>query len=511
MPIDARPADLVIVAAYIAAMAWLGVRFARKNKTTEDYFLGERAFPGWAMGMSMLATSISSVTFLGFPAAAYALDWRLLVPNLTLPLVAVLAVVIFVPMFRAARRSSAFEYLGERWGPEIRIYGAASFIILQLIRLGTVLYLVSIPICFMTGMPPWLATVLTGVFVAFYTVAGGIEAVVWTDVLQAVVLLGGGGACLVSLLWGLPGGLSAVFEVGAQNSKFGLGSMEFKLYERTFWTVAFTGIVHWLTMYSSDQNMVQRYLASRSTEAAKRATLLYSAMAVPTWTFFFFVGTCLFVYYKLLPDPAVASLKADEVFPYFIMTRLPVGVSGLVIAGVLAAAMSSLDSNINSIATVTVVDILKPYLLPGRDEVFYLRAARLVSGGAAVLMVAGGLLFHHISKESMNDLVWIMGSLFGGCLMGLFVLGFFSTRVDRRSAIVALCVAVALNVALGLNAKGWFFFKIPVHEYWVSAIVNAAFIAIAYAAALVLGATRQRDALDGLTWWTLNRDLRRPD
>jgi len=494
--------DLLVIAAYLGAMAAAGIYFSRRQKSTEDYFVGARAFPGWAMGLSMLATSISSVTFLGFPAAAYALDWRLIVPNLTLPIVAVLAVVVFIPFFRRGRLTSAFEYLGERYGPAVRLYGAASFIVLQVIRLGTVLYLVSLPICLVTGADPVWATVLTGAFVAFYTVAGGIEAVVWTDVAQAIVLLGGGLVCFACMVLELPGGLPAVFELGARHGKYSLGSFEFKLGERTFWTVAFTGIVHWLTMYSSDQNMIQRYVASRSMREARKATIIYSAMAVPTWVFFFFLGTCLFVFYKLVPDPAAHALKADEVFPHFIVTRLPVGVSGLVIAGVLAAAMSSLDSNINSIATVTVVDILKPYLAPGRDERFYLRAARLASGAAAALMIGGGLVFHTLPKESMNDLVWIMGSVFGGCLMGLFMVGFFTTRVDYPAALLALCAAVALNIVLGLNSKGWLPFSLGVHDYWVAAIVNAAFVATAYVAALARGKTPGPGRLEGLTWWT---------
>ena len=504
-PVSFRPLDLAAIIIYLAMMAGVGIWFSRRTATTEQYFLGGRAFAGWAIGLSMLGTSISSVTFLAFPAAAFALDWRQLVSNLALPLVAVLAIVVFIPFFRRGNTTSAFEYLGDRFGTVPRMYGTLSFILLQLIRLGKVLFLVSIPISLLTDWDIQLVIVAVGVFISFYTIAGGIEAVIWTDVVQSVVLWFGGALCFGVIVYQLPGGFGQVLEVGSAGGKFGVGPLDFNLSERTFWTVALIGIVSWLTMYSSDQNVVQRYLAARSLREARKATALYSVLAVLTWSFFFLLGTCVWVFYQVFPDSQIAGLEADEVFPWFILTQLPAGLAGLVISGVMAAAMSSLDSSINAIATITTVDLMKPWLAPGRSDRFYLLSARAVAVAASVAMIGGAMFFSRVEKESMNDLSWIVASVFGGCLLGLFMVGFFTRRVDNTAATIALVGAIVLNVYLGLCAAKLLpaQYTVEIHAYWTGVLVNLAFLAIALGVSLLRPTSGQY--LKGLTVWTLEK------
>ncbi len=506
--VEARPLDIAVIVLYLLGMAGLGLWFSRRNKTTEQYFLGDRSFPGWVIGLSMLGTSISSVTFLAFPAAAYTLDWRQLVSNLMLPVIAVLAIIVFIPFFRRGNTTSAFEYLGDRFGPGVRLYGTLSFILLQLIRLAKVLFLVAIPVSLLTGFDIRLVIVFVGIFISLYTIAGGIGAVIWTDVVQSIVLWVGGIVCFATVVWQLPGGFGQILEVGAQHQKFDVGSMGFNLNERTFWTVALLGIVSWLTMYSSDQNVVQRYLAAKSLKEARKATTIYSCVAVPTWAFFFFLGTCVFVFYTVHPDSKAAGLEADAVFPYFILTQVPVGITGLVIAGVLAAAMSSLDSSINAISTIVTVDLMKPYLAKDRDDAFYLRWARIIAVGASAMMILGAILFSSIEKESMNDVSWIVASVFGGCLLGLFMTGFFTTRIGNREALIGLGCAIVLNVYLGVNAAGWLpeLLSVKVHSYWTGILVNLAFIIIAVIVALICGPNRKD--LSGLTVWTMKPEAK---
>ena len=503
MDIEFRPLDVAALVFYLAAMAGMGVYFARRNTSTEEYFVGSRSFPGWAIGLSMLGTSISSVTFLAFPAAAFVLDWRQLVCNLTLPFVAVVAIIVFIPFFRRGRLTSAFEYLGDRYGPLARLYGTVSFILLSLIRIAKILFLVSIPVSILTGTSLYIVIICVGVFIAFYTIAGGIDAVIWTDVVQAIVLWCGGAICFLYIVFHLPGGIEQIFTVGAAHNKFSMGSLEWNLHERTFWTVALLGIFNWLIVYSSDQTMVQRYAAAKSTREARKAAIVYSVLAVPTWAFFFLIGTSVFVFYNVFHDPTVAGLEADQVFPYFILTKIPAGVAGLVIAGVLAAAMSSLDSSINAVATLTVVDLLKPYLARNRDDRFYLWAARITATVAAAVMIGGAILFSYVEKESMNDLSWIVASVFAGCIVGLFMLGFFTKRVDYVSAMIALVAAIGLNVYLGLGVTGclpeaW---TLKIHPYWVGILVNVGFMILAYLISLIRNRPQQN--LDGLTVWTM--------
>lgn len=504
-----RMLDLTAILVYLVGMAAVGLYFARRNKTTEDYFVGNRGFSGWVLGLSMLGTIISSATFLALPAAAYVLDWRQLAVNLVLPAAAVLAVFVFIPFFRQGNLISAFEYLGRRYGTVPRLYGTLSFIMLQLIRMAQILFLVSIPIQFLTGAPIAWVVILAGLFIAFYTIAGGIEAVVWTDCVQTLILLAGGLLCFGCVVYDLPGGMGQVFETGRALDKFSLGSMEWNLGERTFWTVLILGMINWLAIYSGDQNMVQRYAAARSTREARKATLLYSAIALPMWTMFFFIGTALFVYYQTLPDPAVADLAPDQVLPYFILTRVPAGFAGIVIAAVMAAAMSSLDSGINAISTVVVVDILKPFLAKKRHDRFYLRAARGIAAAVAGLVIAGAIVFSRIEKESMNDVSLIVTSVFGGCLMGLFLLGFFTRRVDGASATAAMGIAIAFNGYLGLGLLGWIpeRWTLGLHSYWVGALVNGVFVLSAYGISLLRRKGSAGD-LTGLTVWTMARNAR---
>ncbi len=510
MDIQIRSLDVVAIALYLLAIAGIGVYFSRKNKSTEEYFVGNRSFRGWVIGLSMLGTSISSVTFLAFPALAFASegDWKKIVPNLFLPLVAVFAIAVFIPFFRRRKLTSAFEYLGNRYNTPVRLYGTVSFIFLQLIRLAMVLSLVAVPVQFLTGAPMWVVIVATGVFIALYTVAGGIEAVIWTDVMQAIVLLLGGIVCFVYIVVALPEGFSQILEIGSAHQKFNVGELKWDVHEETFWTVAVIGIFQWLAMYSSDQNMIQRYAAARSTSEARKAAAIYSAVAVPTWVFFCFLGTCVWVYYSQFPDSAVTPFlqtknpTPERVFPYFVLTEVPAGVAGIVIAGVLAAAMSSLDSSINAISTVITVDILKPFVMPGRDDRVYLRWARGIAIVTAAWMIAGALLLTIIPKESFQDFNLLTASVFGGCLVGLFLLGFFTKRVDGFSALVALVAAIVVNVYLGLDTWDAIpdALSLGVHKYWVGILVNVVFVVLAYGLSLI----RRRPAanLEGLTVWT---------
>ena len=485
-----------------------GFYFAGRNKTTEDYFVGNRSFSGWVIGLSMLGTIVSSATFLALPAAAFILDWRQLTVNLVVPFIAVLAVVVFIPFFRRGNLTSAFEYLGERYGVVPRMYGTISFIILQLIRMAQILFLVALVIQFLTGISLVWVIIATGLFIGFYTIMGGIEAVIWTDVLQALILLVGGVICIFWIATELPGGIPQILEVGTEYNKFSLGEMRFDLNERTFYTVAILGIINWLGIYAGDQNIVQRYASARSTREARKATILYSVIALPMWTLFFFIGTALFVFYLHSPDPVLPSLEADQILPYFILTEIPPVVSGIIISAVIAAAMSTMDSGINAISTVSVVDLMKPWLAKGKKDSYYLSAAHWIAGVVTVLVIFGAISFSLMDKESMNDISLIVASVFGGCLMGLFLLGFFTSRVDGFSATVALILAVIFNLYLGLGLLGVLPQEmiLSIHSYWVGALVNGLFILLAYGMSIFR--KNENLELNGLTVWTMKQSMK---
>ncbi|MEI8045262.1 MAG: sodium:solute symporter [Verrucomicrobiota bacterium] len=505
MNIPIRFLDVAVIAVYIAAIVAIGRRCARRSRSAENYFVGHRSFPGWAVALSMMATIVSSSTFLALPAAAYVLDWRQLTVNLVVPLVAILAAAIFIPFFRRAGLTSAFEYLGDRFGHGARLYAAVSFVILQLLRLAMILFLVAIPLQFLTGVPMMGVILGCGVFVALYAVAGGMETVFWTGVVQALIKVTGGVLCLVFALWKLPGGMAKVLSVGNAYHKFSLGSLEWNVHERTFYTVAILGLVNWLMIFVGEQTMVQRYVSASSLREARKATLMFAGIAVPLWTMFFLIGTTLFVLFQVVPDAEVAKLQPDQVLAYFVLRHMPVGIAGVVIAAVLAAAMGSLDSGVNSVSSVVVVDLLRPYLARNRSDVYYLKAARVATGMAVALMTVGALAFTQIQKECMNDVSLTVSSVFGGCVMGLYMVGFFVPRVDGRCVNTALVVAIIVNAYLGLNAIGalpaaW---RVGIHSYWTTAVVNVFFILVACGLSLLSGGPSRN--LRGLTVWTAER------
>ncbi len=311
--------NLAVLALFLAGMAYMGVYFSKRNRDTETYFLGNRAMPGWAVGLSMLGTSISSVTFLAFPAAAFALDYRLLAPNFTVPLIALFAAWIFVPFFRRDGMVTAYEYLEKRFGIEPRLYAASAFMLSSLVRLAVVLYLVALPLTALLGLRLETVIIAVGVVTLFYTVSGGLEAVIWTDVAQTFILLGGGLLCIVLVVWRIPGGIAEVFQTGMEFDKFSLGPCEMTFGDRALPLLVLMGITSFLSEYCSNQNIIQRYIASESLREARKATLISAFGSFPTWIIFFFLGTCLFVFYRVNPELLPAGITADAVLPHCIL------------------------------------------------------------------------------------------------------------------------------------------------------------------------------------------------
>lgn len=495
--------NIIVLVVFLGIMALMGIYFAKKSNSTEAYFVGNRSFPGWAVGLSMLGTSISSVTFLAFPATAFVLDWRQLMPNLSMPLIAVLAALFIIPFFRNSLATSAFEYLEKRYGALARIYAASSFIIIQLLRLATVLYLVSIPMAEMLNLNLMTVIAISGAVVAFYTVSGGIEAVIWTDVVQTIILLGGGVLCLILIIFKLPNGITDVFNIGMEFNKFSPGPIEWGLNDRTFLVLVLLGLVNFGTEYTSNQNVVQRYVAAKSTREARKATLICAFMSIPTWGCFFFLGTCLFVYYKVFPDPTISKMPADQILPNYILHNLPPGVAGIIIAACLAAAMSSLSSSINAVSTISTIDFYKRFSKNNNDEKA-LVWARIYALIASLIMIFGAMGIHYIPKESVNDMSLIISSLFGGGMLALYLMGFASTRVSNIGILSGLIVGLTFNTYMMLNSFHWLptCLELPIHSYWTTIIVNLLIFVVGYIVSIIFPTKRN---IEGLTFWTINK------
>ena len=346
--------DITTLVAYLGLLLLMGLYFSRKNTNTEEYFVGGRSYSGWIIGLSMVGTAISSVTFLAFPADAFKTAWLRILPGFTLPIAIIISAYLFLPFFRRTKIISAYEYLENRFGPSVRTYGAVTFIVGQLVRISMILYLLSLLMQEITGLDPFVSILIAGVFVAIYTIMGGINAVIWTDVLQTIMLVFGGVVCLSVIVYALPGGLSQIFEIALRDGKMAFAEWEngsvlpvswsFSLSEKTAMMMFFVGLTEWFQEYTANQNVIQRYAAAKNINEARKA-MFVSFINIPIWAFYFFLGTALYVFFQVFPVLEATEMlngvrKAEQVLPYFIINYLPPGIGGLVIAAAAAAAMS---------------------------------------------------------------------------------------------------------------------------------------------------------------------------
>jgi Na+/proline symporter len=648
--------DLALVIVYFIGVTLVGLYWAKRNKSTDEYFLGNRSFGGWVIGLSMIGTSISAVTFLAFPGDTYKTAWLRIISNVGIIAGTIAAAYLYIPFFRGAKATTAYQFIEGRWGHSVRGYAAASFLPGQLLRLATILYLLSQLVHTLTGIPLWVAVIAAGIFVSFYTVVGGIEAVIWTDVVQTLILLLGGVMILTVIVLALPGGLWQIFEVALADNKlsisewifgnggfvpmksaalvasgsglanlkeatlvigadslnqmsragwwlqhsaadqikaaslvigtdplgaiktasfivgpdsighlspkllqvgpdtisglvpaafafagdslcqvstagwqfattplksvaFALGadtvkaassmlligadiagqvksasvlvgadalskvdlaglkysvsqmktaslivgpdvfghgqsaSWAFKVSEKTALMMLLTGILGWIDQLAANQNVVQRYCAAKTTAEARKATWVTCWMSVPIWGYFAFIGTALYVFFTVFPDGTAYDIlmglhnaKAEQILPYFALHYLPTGIAGLVVAAALAAAMSSLDSSINAISTVTIVDIYKPYMVKGRDDRHYLIVAKWLAVIASAIMIGVALILVWTPTKTLQDTMIIIGNFLGGGIMVIFMMGLFTKIGDAKGLFIGLGALYAYKI-----------------------------------------------------------------
>ncbi len=504
-----RTVDLGVLIAYVLLVVILGAWLMRRSRSVEAFTVAGRSLPGWAVGMSILGTYLSSISFLALPGKAYGGDWNAFVFSLTLPFAALVAIHLFLPLYRRAGLISAYQYLEERFGPWARVYAGFSFVLIQLGRIGAILYLVALVLAPLTGIDIVTIIIVTGVVVTLYTTMGGIEAVIWTDVAQVIVLLGGALLATIILLFDVPGGPSHVMQTAWADHKFSWGDWHLRLTEPTVLVVFIYGINENLKNFGIDQNYIQRYNTARSDRAAARSVWLGALTYIPVSAAFLFIGTALYVYYQTppaaLPDPGMA---ADKVFPHFIVDKLPVGVAGLVIAALFAAAMSSVDSSLNCVATICLEDVYKRYLRPGADDATCLRLLRIMTVAWGVLGTAAGLVFLELVKvhEHALDLWWTIAGIFGAGMLGPFLLGAFIRRVGSRSALVGV-IASLIYITWATLARDlpepWKWFECELHKFLIGVVGAGVLLAVGVGASFVWPARADRAA--PLTVWNARR------
>jgi SSS family solute:Na+ symporter len=435
MPLALARTDLAVLLAYLLGVVGLGVYLSRKTRNTEAFTAADRNLPGWALGLSMFGSYISSISFISNPAKSYAQNWNAFAFNLATPIAAVVAVFWFVPFYRRLGQISAYEHLETRFGPWARTYAVVCFLLTQVARYATICYLLAVAVAPLLGWPKWVIIFLTGALITTYTVLGGIKAAVWVGVVQSVILILGPTICVVALLLKIPGGFAHVVSAGADKNRFSLGDMTLlSLGQATFWVVFVRGLAENLSNFSVDQSFVQRYITARSQRDAQRSVWITVSLYVPVAAVFFFIGTALWVFYASSP-PGLTQM--DDILPHFVATQLPIGLAGLVVAAAFAAGM---DSNLSSMATLTLTDVYKRYLRPHaseRESMSVLHGSTLLWGAAGTIAALGMLEVKHAL-----DVWWKWAGIFSGGVLGLFLLGMLVKRAHNRTAMIATAYGV---------------------------------------------------------------------
>lgn len=434
--------DYAIIVLSLAVSLFIGVYFARGQNTTQKYFAAEGRIPAWAIGMSILATLVSSVTFLAYPGEGFSSNWIRLVQGLMVPIVLLIVIWGVVPLYRNVIGLSAYEYFEKRFGYLARIYASLGFIFAHFSKMGTVFYLLGLAISKLLGVDTITLIWILGGIIIFLTLLGGIEAVIWLDVIQGFLLIAGGIIAFLGLILAPEGGPGEVWRVAKEGGRIGFGPFDWDFVRLTFWVMAINGVFYAIQKYGTDQTIIQRYLTARSNRDAIKASLIGVLLSVPVWALFMFIGTALYAYYTLGTGPELPTgIRPDAVFPVFIMQGLPIGISGLIISALIAAAISSLDSDLNCLSAVLTEDFYGKLSKKATDKkkLVFGKVMVVLSGFMAIIVAT---LYVNIGGKSALSIVFNLYAIFSGGIAGMFLLGLFSRKANKKGLYVGMLACV---------------------------------------------------------------------
>ena len=430
--------NYTVLALYFAGMLMLGFYFLKRSRTTEDFFKAGGRMPWWAAGISIFATTLSAITFIAIPAKAYAADWRMFLFNMCIILIAPVVIYYYLPFFRRFNLNTAYEYLELRFNRVVRWLASGLFISFMVSRIAIVLFLPSLALHAVTGFSIYWSIIIMGIVTIIYCTSGGIEAVVWGDVIQGFILVTGALLAFIFMIYGSDGGLPGFFRSSMEYNKFHLADFRFDFTQTVFWVVVIGGLANSLILYTSDQSVVQRYMTTRDEKATGRSIWLNGIISIPVSLVFFLLGTGLFVFYSSNPERmAISNPNIDATFPQFIVGELPVGLSGLLISAIFAAAMSTLSSNINSVAAVFTSDFYK-LLARKASQSRAMITARISGVIVGLIGIAVALMLATLDITSLWDQFNTFLGLFTGGLAGLFLMGIFTRRISGAAALTGL-------------------------------------------------------------------------
>lgn len=443
--------DILVLIAYALCLLGMGIYFHRKTKTANQFMVAGNTIPAWAAGLAVMSAYTSSISYIATPGKAFDDNWHPLIFALCMLPVSWVVTRYIIPWYRKTQTISVYGFLEERLGYWARVYAAFSFVLYMIGRMAVILYLASLLLGSFLDWDIAYIILLIGIITIIYTLMGGMEAVIWTDVMQSVIMIIGIIYCAIFLSQEIIFGETPAISEAINKDKFSLGDTAFSVDHRTIWVMIIYGITENLRNLIADQNYVQKYAAVPTEAAAKKsvwvATILYTLLTC----IFLYIGTALWTFYTVnmanLPDTIT---KGDQVFPYFIATQLPIGLKGLLIAAIIAAAMSTVDSALNCSATVLHLDFYKRLVnksLTNKEEMNFLKGSTIIWG-----ILGTGFALLMISAKSALDIWWQISGVFGGGILGLFLLAFFNLKLTKTQGIIVILTSI-LVISWGTFAR----------------------------------------------------------
>ena len=465
--------DIGILVLYGCVLIGMGVYYRRKCRTAEQFMVADRSIPAWAAGLAVMSAYTSSISYIATPGMAFESNWHPMIFALCILPVAWLVCKYAVPYYRRTRLISVYSFLEERLGAWGRVYAALSFLLYMMGRVAVILYLVSLLLNTFVTWNIGVLILIIGLVTIVYTLLGGMEAVIWTDVMQSAIMIAGILFCAVSLSFHVFSGPEPLIHAAIEQGKFSFGSLRPSLSNaqgflsnRTIWVMIIFGVTENLRNLLADQNYVQKYCSVPTERQAKRSIWIAMLIYIPLTVLFLYIGTALFAFFSGGGELAQAGItKSDKVFPYFIATEVPPVLKGLIIAAIIAAAMSTVDSALNCSATVLLLDFYKRFFNPKVGElgsIIFLRLATIVWG---IFGTALGLLM--IRAESALNVWWQISGIFGGGMLGLFILSLLKVRLRLWQGLVSVGVSIAV-ISWGSFMRDSFLnkFNLQIKESW---------------------------------------------
>lgn len=490
-----RPLDWVMIILYFAMIAGIGAYCYRKEskKTTAEFFVGSRTIPFWAAGISLYASNSSSIGYIATTAKAYATNWTYLMGNITNVIALVFVAIWIVPLLRRLSLTSVFDYLDQRFHHSVRLAGSGMCILMHLGgRMSIILFLPALAISTVTGLAVEWSVLMMGVVTIAYTALGGMKAVIWTDVAQVIVKFGGLFFAIAYIVWALKGGAGEFIATAVADDKLKLIDWSFDLTKATIWGFIFLQLMETILTFPKDQVLMQRVFATKSEKEAGRSIWIFAAIVLPGSLILYLIGTGLYVFYHSFPERMNPLLRTDATLPLFIAAELPAGVTGLVLAGLFAAAMGTLSSILNSVATLVSVDFYES-LAKKPSQATSIRIAEWVTVLAGVIGIGLALLLSRFSINSFLDIAIEFAGLFGGAFGGAYTLGMFTRRSNWQGVLIGMGFSFIATFVVW-----WHQFVHPFLYLGISILFS---IVVGYAASWFFPAPAE-ESLRGLTVFT---------